>query len=115
MGIMSYDLILRYRDRAHHGFQSLAGLSHGGQRMGSLEIAALNVVHARGEYWELWHNDGLSPETCAAVARTWDEAKRLGYDAYKQKLITEGKYHEGGEAVSRSRGRRNETARARDE
>ncbi len=25
--------------------------------------AVLNVVHAKGEYWELWHEDGLSVET----------------------------------------------------
>jgi hypothetical protein len=56
----------------------------------SIEMAVLNVVHARGEYWELWHGDGLSVETCAAVARAWDEGRRLGYEAYKNKLISEG-------------------------
>jgi hypothetical protein len=87
---MTYDLVQKYRDRAHHGFQSLAGL--GGERMGSIELAVLNVVHAQGEYWELWCRDGLSPETSAAVARDWQEGRRLGYDAYKKKLISEGKY-----------------------
>src|SRR4029453_9886953 len=91
-GMMTYDLIQRYRDRAHHGFQSLASLAHGNERMGSIELAVLNIVHARGEYWELWHGDGLSVETSAAVARAWEEGRRLGYDAYKNKLISEGKY-----------------------
>ena len=35
--------------------------------MGSIEMAVLNVVHAKGEYWELWHGDGMNPETSAAI------------------------------------------------
>ncbi len=93
-GMMSYDLVQKYRDRAHHGFQSLASLSHPNERMGSIEMAALNIVHAQGEYWELWHGDGMSVETSTAVARAWGEARRVGYDAYKKKLMSEGKYRE---------------------
>ena len=74
-GKMTYDLIQKYRDRAHHGFQSLAALARPNERMGSIEMAALNVVHAGGEYWELWHGDGLSVETSGAVLRIWEEAK----------------------------------------
>lgn len=92
IGNLSYDLVMKYRERAHHGFQSLAGLSHPNDRMGSMEMAALNVVHAQGEYWELWHGDGLSPATSTAVASVWAEARQLGYEAYKQKLISEGEY-----------------------
>ena len=103
-GMMTYDLVQKYRDRAHHGFQSLAGL--GGERMGSIELAVLNVVHAEGEYWELWHRDGLSAETSAAVARAWEEGRRLGYDAYKKKLISEGKYREREDDHYRTKGRR---------
>src|SRR4029078_70209 len=62
-GVMTYDLIQRYRDRAHHGFQSLAGLKRPDGRMGSPEIAALNLVHAGAEYWELWQGDGFSVTT----------------------------------------------------
>lgn len=91
-GMLAYDLIQKYRDRAHHGFQSLAGLSRPNERMGSLEMAALNIVHAKGEYWELWHGDGMNPATTQAVARTWHEAQRLGYEAYKKKLVADGKY-----------------------
>jgi hypothetical protein len=91
-GKMSYDLVMKYRDRLHHGFQSLAGFSRGGERMGSIQMAVLNVVHADGEYWELWHDDGLSAETSGAVAKAWDEAKRLGYDEYKKRLMSEGSY-----------------------
>jgi len=93
-GMMSYDLVQKYRDRAHHGFQSLAGLSRPNDRMGSMEMSCLNVVHAGGEYWELWHGDGFSLETSSAVSKMWQEAKKLGYDAYKKKLISEGKYRQ---------------------
>jgi hypothetical protein len=107
-GTMTYDLVLKYRDRAHHGFQSLASLSRGGPRMGSIELAVLNVIHGEGEYWELWRGDGLSLETATAVAKAWEEGKRLGYDAYKNKLISEGKYRTRDEDHYRAkpRGRR---------
>ena len=113
-GMMTYDLIQKYRDRAHHGFQSLASLAHDSERMGSIEMAVLNVVHAQGEYWELWHGDGLSVETSAAVARAWEEGRRLGYDAYKKKLISEGEYCARDEdhyrAKSRGRGNAAQTS-----
>jgi len=104
-GMMTYDLVQKYRDRAHHGFQSLASLANGSERMGSIELAVLNVVHAQGEYWELWHGDGLSVETSAAVARTWEEGRRLGYDAYKKKLISGGEYRTRDEDHYRAKGR----------
>jgi hypothetical protein len=63
------------------------------------------VVHARGEYWELWHGDGLSVETSAAVARAWEEGRRLGYEAYKKKLISEGGYRARDEDHYRAKGR----------
>jgi Beta-galactosidase len=93
-GLQSYDLIQKYRDRAHHGFQSLAGFSHSGERMGSIQMAVLNVVHAKGEYWELWHGDGLNVEISGAVDKAWQEARELGYEAYKKKLIAEGSYRQ---------------------
>ena len=102
-GTLSYDLVQKYRDRAHHGFQSLAGFSHGGERMGSIEMAVLNVVHAKGEYWELY---GLNAETSAAIASAWEEANKLGYDAYKEKLIAEGRYQEQSGDRHRGKGRR---------
>jgi len=91
-GMMSYDLVMKYRDRTHHGFQSLAALNGADGRMGSPEMATLNIVHAGGEYWELWHGDGFSPEISAQAAAAWQKAKELGYEAYKKKLISEGKY-----------------------
>lgn len=96
-GTMSYDLVLKYRDRLHHGFQSVAGFSHGGQRMGSIEMAVLNVIHAQGEFWELWNDDGMNGETSASVDKAWQEGKQLGYDAYKKKLIAENSYIAGGQ------------------
>jgi hypothetical protein len=104
-GMMTYDLIQKYRDRAHHGFQSLASLGRNGERMGSIELAVLNVVHANGEYWELWHGDGLSVETSAAVARAWEQGRRLGYDAYKKKLISDGEYRTRAEDHYRAKAR----------
>jgi hypothetical protein len=62
--------------------------------MGSIEMAALNIVHAAGEYWELWHGDGFSRETSTAVAKIWKEARQLGYDAYRKRLMSEGKYRQ---------------------
>jgi hypothetical protein len=93
-GRLSYDLIQKYQNRAHRGFQSVAGFSRGGERMGSIEMAVLNVVHGNGEYWELWHGDGMNAETSAAIDSAWQEGKKLGYDAYKKKLVSEGRYQE---------------------
>lgn len=94
VGVFTYNIITQYRSRLHHGFQSLAGLAPANDRMGSIEMAALNIVHADGEYWELWHGDGFSAETSAAALKAWDEAKRLGYEGYKKKLISDGKYRQ---------------------
>ncbi len=105
-GRINYDLVQKYQDRLHHGFQSDGAFSRGGERMGSMEMAALNVVHAKGEYWELWHDDGLSAEISAAVARTWKEARQLGYEAYKKKLVGEGHYRERADDHYRGKGRR---------
>jgi hypothetical protein len=110
-GTLSYDLVLKYGDRAHHGFQSLAAFLHGGERMGSMEMAVLNVVHARGEYWELWNGDGLDPATSAAVEKAWQEAKEMGYEAYKQKLIASGAYQERSDDHYREKVRRGKGAR----
>jgi hypothetical protein len=112
-GTQSYDIVQKYRDRAHHGFQSLAGFTHSGERMGSMEMAALNVVHADGEYWELWHGDGMNPQICGAIDKAWREAKQLGYDGYKKKLIANGSYRQQSDDTyrpdgrHRGRGRRN--------
>lgn len=105
-GLKSYDLIQKYRERAHHGFQSVAGFSHSGERMGSIQMAVLNVVHADGEYWELWHGDGLNVEISAAVDKAWQEAKQLGYNAYKKKLIAEGSYSQRSDDHYRPNARR---------
>lgn len=92
IGNFTYAIIQKYDGRLHHGFQSVAGLSRQNARMGSVEMAALNVVHADGEYWELWHGDGMNPTTTTAVQKAWQEAKKLGYEGYKQKLVAAGQY-----------------------
>lgn len=91
-GMMSYDLIQSYRDRLHHGFQSLAGLNRPDGRMGSAEMAALNLVHAKAQFWELWHGDGFDPKVASHANKVWQEARQLGYDGYRKKLIAESKY-----------------------
>jgi hypothetical protein len=60
----------------------------------SIEVAALNVVPACGEYWELWHRDGFRVETSGAVSKIWQETKSMGYSAYQRKLISEEKYRQ---------------------
>lgn len=49
---------------------TLVGLSQPNDRMGSVEMVALNLLHAQGEYWELWHGDGLNPATSTTVTQT---------------------------------------------
>lgn len=87
-----YDIIIKYKGRVHHGFQSLAAFSGTDGRMGSIEMAALNVVHADGKYWELWTIDGMNPEVTQKISKAWDEARRIGYEAYKARLISGGSY-----------------------
>jgi hypothetical protein len=42
----------------------------------------------------LWHGVGFSPEISRQAAPAWQKAKELGYEAYKKKLISEGKYRQ---------------------
>ena len=71
-----------------------------------MEMAALNVVHADGEYWELWQGDGMNPQICGAIDKAWREAKQLGYDGYKKKLIANGSYRQQSDDTYRPRGGR---------
>jgi len=91
-GKEAYEIIRIYKDRVHHGFQSLASFLTQQDRMGTPEMAALNQVHAGGSYWELWHGDGMSVAVSEKVAKVWEEAKRMGYEAYKAKLVAGGLY-----------------------
>lgn len=110
-GTMSYDLIMKYGNRVHHGFQSLAGFAHGGARMGSIEMAALNIVHASGEYWELWRGDGMNPRVSGDVLNAWQEAKKLGYQGYKEKLMANRRYNDTDTYQRPGKGRRRGKAR----
>ena len=73
------------------GYQSLAAFFNP-QRQGSIEMAALNFVRADAKYWELWQGDGRDTETCRKVTAAIEEARKLGYEKYKQKLIATGLY-----------------------
>ena len=64
------------------------------ERIGTIEMAALSLVRAGGESWELWHGDGFSLEASGVVSRIWREAKSLGHEADKKKLISEENYRQ---------------------
>jgi hypothetical protein len=55
-------------------------------------MAALNFVRADAQYWELWRGDAMDAATCARVVAAVEEARTLGYERYKQKLIQAGQY-----------------------
>lgn len=84
--------ILKYKDRLLNGYQSFASFLTTPQRQGSIEMAVLNFVRADAEYWELWKADGADAATCAKISAALEEARKLGYEAYKQKLIRTGLY-----------------------
>jgi hypothetical protein len=84
--------IFKYKGRVLNGYQSLASFLKTPERQGSIEMAALNFVRAGAQYWELWKGDALDAGTCARVAAAVEEARNLGYERYKQKLIQAGLY-----------------------
>jgi hypothetical protein len=85
------DPMFKYKDRLLIGYQSLAAFLNP-QRQGSIEMSALNVVRADAKYWELWQGDGRDTETCRRITVAVEEARKLGYEKYKQKLIATGLY-----------------------
>ena len=80
--------------QAHHGFEKPCRVVSRKRKGGPHRNGGLNIVRADGESWELWHGDGFSRETAAAVKKTWQEARQPGYDAYRKKLISEDKYRQ---------------------
>jgi len=85
------DPMFKFKDQLLVGYQSLASFSNP-PRQGTIEMAALNFVHADARYWELWEGDGRDPEICRKVTAAIAEARKLGYEKYKQKLIAAGLY-----------------------
>jgi hypothetical protein len=86
------DPIFKYKDRLLHGYQSFASFLTTPQRQGTIEMAVLNFVRADAMYWEVWRGDGVDAKTCAHIAASVAEARKLGAAAYKQKLIRDGLY-----------------------
>ena len=84
--------LFKFKDRLLNGYQSLASFDRTPERQGSIEMAALNFVHVDAEYWELWEADGMNAETCRKVQGAVDDARRLGYEGYRKKLIETGRY-----------------------
>lgn len=85
------DPMFKYKDRVLVGYQSLAAFFNP-QRQGSIEMATLNFVRADARYWELWEGDGRDAGTCRKITAAIEEARKLGYEKYKQKLIAAGLY-----------------------
>jgi len=91
-GPWSYKVIMEYKDKLHNGFQNVSGWKEDPERQGSMEMTTYNLVRTDTEYWELWQGDGRSIKTCTDLLRIWDEAKRLGSDRYREKLIRENNF-----------------------
>jgi hypothetical protein len=85
------DPILKYKGRLANGYQSLASFRTP-DRQGSIEMSTLNFVRADSLYWELWQGDGKDAQLSARVWAAVEEARKLGYERYKQKLVAAGLY-----------------------
>jgi len=70
-----------------------------------LKRGSTKRVHAKGDYWS-WRGNGINAQSTAAIANDWEEARKLGYDVYKKKLIAEGRYQEQSRRHHRGKGRR---------
>lgn len=91
MAARAADPMFKYKDRLLVGYQSLAAFTNP-QRQGTIEMSALNYERAGARYWELQDTDGRNIETCRKITAAIDEARKLGYERYKQKLIATGLY-----------------------
>ena len=85
------DPMFKYKGRLLVGYQTLAGFTNPA-RQGTIEMSVLNYVRANARYFELQQSDGRDIETCRKVTAAIDEAQKLGYEKYKQKLIAGGLY-----------------------
>lgn len=76
--VFSYQVIMKYKDKIHNGFQSLSGWKYkkSAKRMGSMEMAVLNFLRADGEYWELWKGDGGTIEIFNKLNTIFNDAKK---------------------------------------
>ena len=57
-----------------------------------MEMTVYNYIQAEAEYLELWWNDGGNTALCERLQTELTEAKQLGVNGYKEKLIGEGKF-----------------------
>jgi hypothetical protein len=100
----SYRKLLVYKQQ--YGSNILIGLQNvkgwGGEKLrqqqGSLAMTAYNFVQAGGDYWELWYHDGNSREICEELHNLLQDAAKLGFQGFKQKLINQGNYLSGSRA-----------------
>jgi len=92
--MFSYEVIMNQGQGVRKGFQSLASFAaKDPRRQGTIELAVYNFVRADGEFWELWHGDGMSEKVCAQLLQELDRARRMGHEHYKEELVRSGKYH----------------------
>ena len=61
--------------------------------MGSIEMAALNVVHAAANIGSFGMVMALASKR-PAMSCEFEGGEEPGYEAYKKKLISEGKYRQ---------------------
>lgn len=90
-GKFAYDILMKYQDRLHNGFQSLASFATP-DRQGSIEMSVFNFLQAGAEYWELWRGDGANVELCQQLTEALNEALKVGAKGYKQSLIDNGQF-----------------------
>jgi len=90
--LSSFERIRKYKDRIHHGFQNLAGFKGSAERQGTIEMTVYNFVLAGAEYLEVWNEDGENAETCRKIDSLIEEARKLGAEKFKAKLMQEGKF-----------------------
>ncbi|MCX7014150.1 MAG: hypothetical protein NTW86_16640 [Candidatus Sumerlaeota bacterium] len=84
--------LVKHRSQLINGMQSLDSFLGKPERQGSVEMSVLNFIHMDAEYWELWTRDGNNLDFCKQLTDTLAEARAMGYEAYKQKLIDAGQY-----------------------
>ncbi len=88
----AFTRILKYKDRVHNGFQNLAGFQGSADRQGTPEMTIYNFVLGGADYLEVWDEDGQNVNTTQKLLDLITEARQLGPEKFKEKLVREGKF-----------------------
>src|SRR2546430_15112915 len=82
-----YQLIHDVKDKAHHGFQNVAGWSGDGLTgPGSLGKTGLNYIGVDAEYFEVAYDEGMNQDFCRRWGDGSAKGKQKGYEEYKTYL-----------------------------